>query len=245
MKAECIIFPDIHGRDFWKKVLIEDCGWETHRFIFLGDYFDPYPREGITIDDAIINWYELMAAAKRWKRSRKHDTFIFLMGNHDAHYINTLFDRISGGCRKSSNRSIAYLLKSMFLQIACQLKVGDKNVLFSHAGVMSDWYQAHKEMIGDLNATNINNLTKSDEGWMALAECDRYRGGYLDYGSPLWADMRQRREHDNDLEGLDFDYQVVGHTQILDNEPIIFDHIADLDCHHAFALTSDFHFEKI
>lgn len=40
--AECIIFLDIHGRSSWKKVLVDDCGWETDNFILLGDYFDPY-----------------------------------------------------------------------------------------------------------------------------------------------------------------------------------------------------------
>lgn len=58
-KAECIMFPDLHGRDFWKKALANSCEWTANRLIFLGDYFDPYPSEGIAPTDAIRNWWEL------------------------------------------------------------------------------------------------------------------------------------------------------------------------------------------
>lgn len=244
-RAECIIFPDIHGRDFWKKVLCEDCEWSTDTFIFLGDYFDPYPREGITEECALQNWYELMAAVTKRKTSNHYNDFIFLMGNHDAHYINDIFNRISGGCRKSNNPAIRYLLKSMTLYVACEMEIGNKRVLFSHAGVMKKWYDKHKDLIGELSAHHLNNLTNTDEGWKALAECDFYRGGNLDYGSPLWADIRQRKSHENELKDFGYDYQIVGHTQIRDDGPIILDAIADLDSRCTYALTSALHIQQI
>lgn len=244
-KAECIIFPDINGRNFWKKVLCADCEWSTDTFIFLGDYFDPYPKEGITEEYALQNWYELMTSVTKKKISHPHDEFIFLMGNHDAHYINNIFNNISGGCRKSNNPTIRHLLKSMNLHIACEMEIGGKRVLFSHAGVMKEWYNAHKDLIGKLTAHHLNNLASSDEGWKALAECDFYRGGFSDYGSPLWADMRQRKVHENEIKDLGYDYQIVGHTQVRADNPVIFDSIADLDCRHPFALTEDFKFAKI
>lgn len=37
-QAECIIFHDIHGRDFWKSALHDDCEWETDTYIFIGDF---------------------------------------------------------------------------------------------------------------------------------------------------------------------------------------------------------------
>lgn len=243
--AVCVIFPDIHGRDFWKRVLLEKCDWETDRFIFLGDYFDPYPSEGITVSDALKNWQELMAAVVRWRRNHRNAEFIFLMGNHDAHYINSTFDGLSGGCRKSSDRRIPLLLETMELKVAYEQDIGGRRVLFTHAGVMPEWYMTHKELIGDLNVSNLNGLVSKNEGWRALAECDFYRGGYSDYGSPLWADLRQWPEHSSPLKDWGYDYQVVGHTQIVDDGPIIFDGIADLDCRHPFALTFWFKFEKI
>lgn len=244
-KAECIIFPDIHGRDFWKKVLVDNCQWETDKFIFLGDYFDPYKDEGIGVSDALLNWYELMSAVTRWKNSHDKIDFIFLMGNHDAHYLNSTFDAISGGCRKSSTYEIPYLLESMHLRIAYEQNVGGKQVLFSHAGVMADWYHAHDRLIGKLSAHSLNDLVCQDEGWLALAECDFYRGGNHSYGSPLWADMRQRDEHENELKDFGYDYQIIGHTQIRNDKPIILDAIADLDCRRPFALTSDITLIKI
>lgn len=244
--ADCIIFPDIHGRDFWKRVLIANCNceWETEKFIFLGDYFDPYRDEGISVSDALRNWYELMIAVTKWKENHKGD-FIFLMGNHDAHYINSTFNAMSGGCRKSASYAIPYLLGSMNLRIAYEQNIGGKRVLFSHAGVMENWYHAHEGLIGKLSARGLNNLVYKDEGWRALAEYDFYRGGNYSYGSPLWADMQQRDEHENELKDLGYDYQVIGHTQIVDDKPIVLDAIADLDCREPFALTSNFNFVAI
>lgn len=243
--AECIIFPDIHGRDFWKNVLLEECGWDTDTFIFLGDYLDPYPSEGITVSAALINCHELMTAVTNWRRSHWNAEFIFLMGNHDAHYTDRTFNALSGGCRKSSELEIPHLLESMGLQIAYEQSIGGRRVLFTHAGVMKEWYEAHRNLIGDLTADNLNSLVYKDGGWRALAECDFYRGGYNEYGSPLWADMRQWEEHASPLKDFGYDYQVVGHTQIVGDDPIILDGIADLDCRHPFALTSELRFEKI
>ncbi len=42
-----LVVPDVHGRKFWETAL--DYPGEI---IFLGDYTDPYPREGITMADA-------------------------------------------------------------------------------------------------------------------------------------------------------------------------------------------------
>ena len=45
-----IVVPDIHGRDFWKSAV--DCIDECDRVVFVGDYFDPYNFEGISVIDA-------------------------------------------------------------------------------------------------------------------------------------------------------------------------------------------------
>lgn len=85
-----LIIPDIHGRSFWEEA-INDVAEHRRDFdtlVFLGDYFDPYPTEDIDECQAIINWEHL------------YDTLfgnyltcdpIFLIGNHDAHYLNKIF----------------------------------------------------------------------------------------------------------------------------------------------------------
>lgn len=41
---DCLIIPDVHGRDFWKDAANRFPG----NIVFLGDYLDPYPLEGIS-----------------------------------------------------------------------------------------------------------------------------------------------------------------------------------------------------
>jgi predicted phosphodiesterase len=54
-----LIIPDVHGRTFWKKA-IEKHKDEVNKIIFLGDYLDPYPWEGITRKEAIRNFQEII-----------------------------------------------------------------------------------------------------------------------------------------------------------------------------------------
>ena len=44
MNNDLIIIPDIHGRTFWKEAIQK---YPNSKTIFLGDYLDPYPHEGI------------------------------------------------------------------------------------------------------------------------------------------------------------------------------------------------------
>ena len=44
MKPEVLIFPDIHGRQFWKDAInkFPKDQYQNLKIIFLGDYLDPY-----------------------------------------------------------------------------------------------------------------------------------------------------------------------------------------------------------
>ncbi|MDE5880282.1 MAG: hypothetical protein K2H60_01000 [Muribaculaceae bacterium] len=44
MEKDIIVIPDLHGRTFWKEAVEKYPDADT---IFLGDYLDPYPNEGI------------------------------------------------------------------------------------------------------------------------------------------------------------------------------------------------------
>lgn len=240
-QAECIIFPDIHGRDFWKKVLINDCGWETERYIFLGDYFDPYDYEGITPKDAIDNWNELMMALTAYADKE----IVFLIGNHDAHYIDATFRSIACGSRFSQIYcdKIQDLLRQVKLQVAYELMIAGKRILFTHAGLTYPWYQSHEDVIGALTVDGLNNLVKSDKGWRALSDVSYYRLGEAEYGSPLWADINEFAN--KNLVRLNYDFQIAGHNQLMDDHASAFGNVVDLDCHHPFALTSDLKIIKI
>lgn len=249
--ATCIVLPDIHGRDFWKSVLSDDFEWQSNTYIFLGDFFDPYIYEGISEERTIANFMELQDAVKAIRR--KHKKVITLVGNHDAHYINAIFDMLVGGVRKSEVyasyiRSLLNEDKTFIHSIAYEMNVLGKKVLFSHAGVTSVWYDMHKMLIGGLNAENLNRLSYSDKGWMALSNMSEYRGGLNDYGSCIYADI-----HEHYVEGKiggqilpipNYDYQVFGHTQ-QKKYPVINDKFAMLDCRHAFAMTEDLKFHQI
>ena len=58
MKPEVLIFPDIHGRQFWKEAIkkFPKDQYPNLKIIFLGDYLDPYGYEGILCKDAIENF---------------------------------------------------------------------------------------------------------------------------------------------------------------------------------------------
>ena len=59
-------------------------------------------------------------------------------------------------------------------------------------------------------------------------EISYYRGGWSDFGSMIWSDVR---EHSVSCE--ENVYQIFGHTQLKD-KPIIEKHFADLDCRRPF-----------
>lgn len=239
--AECIIFPDLHGRSFWRDAFNKDCEWDSQTYIFLGDYFDPYRDEGITPGAAIRNWNELNLSLK----NHAGKEIIFLIGNHDAHYINGLFNLYARGSRYSKHycSNIRQLLNRVNLRIAYELSVSQKKILFTHAGVTYPWYLEHQNLIGSLTADNLNALAKSEEGWMALSDTSFYRGGGQPYGSPLWADSEEFTNEN--IKDIPYDWQIAGHNQQKDDKAKTFGNIIDLDCHHAFVLTPEIKLIKL
>lgn len=62
MINKVIIVPDVHGRTFWR--LAKEKVDEVDKIVFLGDYLDPYPAEGITTEDAIKEFEEIIEFKK-------------------------------------------------------------------------------------------------------------------------------------------------------------------------------------
>jgi predicted phosphodiesterase len=231
-----LIIPDIHGRTFWKET-IEKHKDEVDKIIFLGDYLDPYPWENITRKDAIRNLEEIINF-----KSENKDKVVLLLGNHDFPYIDKR--RFYSRCRYDASN--AFHIEEMFrshrslFQLAFEETIGDKHILFTHAGLQKGWYDRHKDLIGELTVENINKLYDIPNGIAVLCEATRRRGGWDLYASIVWNDVTETPKSINDE--LPWNYQVFGHSQ-QEEHPVITDEFACLDCRKAFIMNEDGNFE--
>ena len=230
--------PDVHGRQFWKEA-IEKYMDKVDRVIILGDYLDPYPWEGITRKDAIRNFQEII----EFKQNHK-DKVILLIGNHDLPYINKR--NFWSRCRYDSSN--AYHIEKMFkshislFQLVHEEEVNGKKWLFSHAGLLYEWFERNQKIINNLTIDSLNKLLSIPSGIRILSEPSKTRGGIFRHGSIVWNDVTDFYEGVNDK--LPWDYQVVGHSQ-QDEHPIITKEFACLDCRKAFIITDEGGFQEI
>lgn len=253
-----IIIPDIHGRDFWKEAVK---GRESEKIIFLGDYVDPYPAEGIAPEKGMQTLIEVIEFKK------KHmENVVLLLGNHDLSYVSNYLPK----CRHDyvNHHIICSLLKENMplFDIVHEAYVSDIRILFSHAGILPDWLDDNVNIIGKIEpgdeARHLNHMFHDDHIYAALGDVSPFRGGHVKHGSCVWADIdefigignyipgwNQIVPHDepfpipNNPSMLPDCFQVFGHTQL--KAPIITDWFAGLDCHKAFTLDDAFVFTPI
>lgn len=231
-----IVIPDVHGRSFWKDAVAE---YEDERIIFLGDYTDPYPHEGIA-------YYEgLQALADVIEFKKQHmENVTLLLGNHDLSYLDSQMPK----CRHDyeNHDTIKKLLtESLHLFVIIkEMQIDGRRVLFSHAGILPQWLEENKDVLGEIpvgkEADVINDLFHQGKLYSALAEVSLLRGGRATAGSCVWADVE---EHANRWNTLKDCYQVFGHTH--QKSALITDNFACLDCATAFELDNEFNFRKI
>lgn len=191
-----ILIPDIHGRSFWKDAIpyIE----QGIPAIFMGDYFDPYIREGIYIEDSIANFEELIEL-------KKYPNVTFLLGNHDCSYLYDI-----AICYHRHSYDYHLILKELLERLPHQLFITKVNDwLISHAGLDIRWVEhcrQFKQWETKDNLLDEVNTNILKEPTTFLSVFDTYRGGDTDYGSIVWQDIRAFNE-DNPYK------QIVGHTQ--------------------------------
>lgn len=220
-----IIIPDVHGRVFWKEIVKNS----EDKIIFLGDYVDPYPGENISLTGALDNLSEIID----YKKSNPSKV-ILLLGNHDFMYMDSEHNKYS--CRHDfeNEPKITKLLMNNrdLFQMNYSIEVKNKLYIFSHAGILKPWIEKYKNLFGEFpeSIDKINELYKKwdPEFISSLLEISYYRGGWSDFGSMIWSDVR---EHSVSCE--ENVYQIFGHTQLKD-KPIIEKHFADLDCRRPF-----------
>lgn len=230
MNEPLLIIPDVHGRPFWEDIVER---YPNSHVVFLGDYLDPYPNEGISTEDAGINFMSIYLYKNKYR-----ERVTLLIGNHDLHYINNEL------CysRKQCDEWMPEIIKMYtwencsFFDIAYNIQTGGKDFLLTHAGVLPQWWKKHfpntptdaKNISETLNAKFHKDPLEFSK--RALEDVSEYRGGESECGSCLWAHI------DEHLSSAPISnvYQIFGHTQ--SDSPIINKNFADIDCHQAFLL---------
>ena len=190
-----IVFGDIHGSTYWKKVVNEnpDC-----RYIFLGDYLDPY--EDIDCEQLINNLEEIIQLKKDC-----NDDVILLLGNHDLHYfcqdINWECSRFDYLVKRKAS---PLFLKNRHLFVYAFQE--DKRI-FTHAGISQQWFL--NDFKGDVNKNIAKQLNSpSPKQKPALYRCGVRGGNWFDKGGIFWADIS---ELDYPLQGY---IQFAGHNRV-------------------------------
>ena len=198
-------------------------------FIFLGDYLDPYPQEGVTVEEAFAGLQEIVSL----KESRP-DRVTLLWGNHDLHYLypdleGSRFDR-----RNVLRNGEFFVEHQKDFQLAAEWIVGGERYLFTHAGVGTLWVESfHPSLPEDkITASFLNDCMQEPSFISALSNVSYYRGGLDMHGSCIWADLLEQGELYNQLQSS---IQVFGHTMVL--EAFNYDdRVYDLDCQECFYL---------
>ena len=73
--SKILIVGDVHGRKFWHKA--EEIIDKVDKVVFLGDYLDPYPHEGILVNEAIQEFKQILEFKEKY-----NDKVVLLTGNH-------------------------------------------------------------------------------------------------------------------------------------------------------------------
>lgn len=239
--AQILVIPDVHGRPFWKSAT---AAHPDIPVIFLGDYLDPYSREGISPSEALANFKEILD----FKRANM-ERVTLLLGNHEIHYLDTAY-RFS---RKDTvNAELIHVLLVDNLQLfslATHSVVAGKSFLFTHAGVLEPWWRKFfpsvpadaPSICNALNAKMADMITLGSFIDDALMEVTPRRGGKADAGSCLWADLVEHKRRPSFPPHV---YQVFGHSQQR-KRPVIKKHYADLDCRRPFIINSSGKIESL
>ena len=259
----CLVIPDIHCRNFWRKTIDENIG-KIDKVIFLGDYLDPYPEEIEKNPDLmeVNNFKDSYNALKMLNniislKKNEPDKFILLTGNHTDSYIWSKFSAASRTDYINWEKYHKFFLENLNL---FNFVWTENDVIFSHAGISNGWafeflstYMKYdesalegisyiKECAEVLKDTELKDFNIHYIN--AISNISRYRGGDYIYGSCEWADLREHVDMKKSITeiipiGEDGIYQVFGHTQL--RSPIINNKWACLDCRKGFIIDTITH----
>lgn len=242
-----LLIPDVHGRTFWRAPVSNALSKsDDTKIVFMGDYLDPYPQEGILPFDALLIFKEIIALKKAHP-----ENIHLLLGNHDLGYV----DRRINVCRR--NEENANFIKRLILDnlslfdLAWEKpKDGGGSILVTHAGVGKGWLKAnewffgavdrpHASLFNDALHSSSTNDTRFEELMETLTDISFYRGGKNANGSLIWADIAEFVQKSNLFDDI---IQITGHTQVT-STPIALGqytpNVYCLDCQRSFWLEPD------
>lgn len=236
-KINCLVVPDVHGRDFWKepvnRVLMAGHG----PVVFLGDYVDPYLHEWHDSAEkvrrkAIDELKSIIALKILYPKN-----VILLLGNHDCTYM---IGKDICECRTDYEnfneiKEIFHKNRPLF-QLAYELRINEKHFIFSHAGIRKEYaVSCFGDKVDEDNVVSLfnNAFTEGNTEVMnSLNIYSRYRGwSPFDYGSIVWADAR---EWSLNNPGETFGYNIAGHTMLM--RPYIGEYMAFIDTQETYAI---------
>lgn len=263
--SKVVIIPDVHGRTFWKEAVKDN---ENCEIVFLGDYLDPYQFEGISIQQALENFIEIV----EFKKQHLNNVHL-LIGNHDFAYIEDR--RIAcrhDGINHDTTRDLFLNNRNLF-ELTYHIKdVGPDNKLciFSHAGILPiNFLIYYYELVSETTEPNwselfenkgkgysLNEVFQGEDSdkrkWLfkKMNEVSSLRGGLDNFGSIIWADANEWQIMDLIFDELKNKgsikdprntniIQFFGHSQQLEEKALWLTPTACcLDCHRAFELNT-------
>lgn len=250
---KCLVIPDIHGRNFWRKAIANNIGL-VDKVIFLGDYLDPYGEEIDSNPDSmeceffgdsegLLNMLNDIVSLKK----NEPEKYILLTGNHTDSYIWPKFAAATRTDGKNYEEYHNFFLENLNL---FNLVHVENDVIFSHAGITEGWAQHvwnqleyPEDELSSVSeiATMFQDtpLSEFNEHYVeVISNISHYRYGDYIYGSCEWADLREHLDVNNSTPdnlialGEEGVFQVFGHTHL--KQPLITSKWACLDCRAGF-----------
>lgn len=247
-----LIIPDVHGRLFWKEAIEQ---YPNLPVVFLGDYLDPYCNhlEDIKKEDAIDRFLQILEY-----KHKNPERVTLLLGNHDLHYFCEI------DCSRKDiehKEAILEIFKTNFMdfKLAEVVEISNRSFLISHAGVLPGWLDLRFENISKKDAKAICNAINEcffedpEFKVQLVRDISGLRGGTIEFGSPVWADVKEHEAtvpftnellKDYPFALPDNIYQIFGHSQ-QEKDPIYRPHFCCLDCRRAFILCKDGHIMEL
>ena len=231
-----LIIPDVHGRIFWKEAInkFPKDEYKDLVIVFLGDYLDPYEFEGVTKQNAIDNFKEILDIAKSDERIH------LLFGNHDMHYWYDAPYKCRVDSKNYKKIQDMFLKNFTMFNVAYEETINNEKYLYTHAGVSKPWLD-HLRFIGDLSlkthigkleesqipfcemlkemtpdAEKLNKLKLNFQGQANLWMCSYIRGGDSNCGSCIWEDLSEWAYGGMEIEGI---WQIFGHSRWSKSNP--------------------------
>lgn len=191
-----VFIGDIHGHDSWKRIVADNK--TADHFVFVGDYFDAW---SVTPAVQIFNFKEIIEF-----KECTPDRVTLLIGNHDFHYMPWCGGRYGGYSAFFAAEIWDNLRTNMHnLQAAWQYN----NLLVTHAGVSSTWYERNIEDKGHMFeiADKVNDLWSYDKRSFNHSGLEMY--GNSPHDGPFWIRPGALKSDPVDPDII----QIVGHTQ--------------------------------